>query len=926
MVQEQKNVAQSTEKTESLAVSHYNAKEKFLEASGGQDCSQLPLRDQFNEIFEILGKKGERSLSLVKTSNAIPKCYDYDNDLLYPLNPTEDKAKWGKDKNDNLIYHWGKPINMGFEKLKDYSEEGKNILFYPNYVPLEVGEPCGIGAAFVKESNVFFTESDGETIEAQWERSSELYLKLGLLPSYTIFSGKKSLHDFFVTDRFVDKETWMRIQKKLIIVRWSDASSADFSKEMRCAGFLRKSTGHFQTLEFKSDRVYSPEELEAILDSTGYFPNGMSKELFTNWRRAKTEEEGLEILATPLPEKKKHKQKTGKSQKSQQKKNNASNADELTLPQKDISVYLGHILSKEVESLIKEGSEEGTRNEKAGQIALEIADTIKELEALGQPYDNDPVDILINYHLNCNYEYDEAEKRSQEHWNNCRGNGNGLTETALGWLHIRIKNHIFSLMKTQKQDELIDDPYRIPKGTALDTFAAKKIFEDDNWIVKKGVFRLYQEKEGYWKVQHEGDVATQIMYYLALFYEQENEESPKNYKFGLSKNTWSVLDCASLRLNQRNFEFSQEHIAFKNGTLNIKDGTFTDHCKEHYAVRYLDYDYKEGCECPPHFWAFLISSYGENQIKMIQALILMYISPSFPYGKFGYLTGESGSGKGILLRLIQKLLGGMAKAQGKLSVFMIEEKVHSILHDASLIVIPDCGGFAKDLYAFYELVDNGPWTGRARFSNFSYSKQWDVRFLIASVSPLHTENAEGGLKRRAIHIPTKGAPAKSDIDLEDKIASEIPEIISWVLSMDLKEAKELLFNSDKWSDEAKAQQLEQEIASDSVLAFVDGCLKPDNNRLNVQSLYEYYTAFCKASGVKAKAFTKFKNTLKHSLKPCFEDSQVKYCPDTKKSTRYPQSLTGVKLQSIFPKNPLDNTPECRLGDMETGNLVKILKP
>ena len=341
----------------------------------------------------------------------------------------------------------------------------------------------------------------------------------------------------------------------------------------------------------------------------------------------------------------------------------------------------------------------------------------------------------------------------------------------------------------------VADPYCITEGYATDTFIAKQIFENGKWMVVNRVFYVYREAKGCWESENKSRVLKFICINLRFFY--SNKKTGKQYKYSSNNKLKGVFNCARKRLHQKNFEFSQEHIAFQNGTLNMRDKSFTPHCKEHYAERYLDCIYQEGCECPPNFLAFLNSSFGEDKVSLLQALILMYISPDVSYGKFGYLTNGSGERRDVFIRLIKKILGTRLAKALSFTDIKSDRNRHLYLKNTSLFVNAYFGGFRSRLQAscFCQLVDNTPMTGRALYNHDTYQKNWNVRFLLASEPPHEIKLGREEFFSRAIHIPTKGASLEIlDRDLEGNLESEIPQIVSWVLGMKTKEAEEILFN------------------------------------------------------------------------------------------------------------------------------------
>ncbi|MBW3587605.1 MAG: DNA primase, partial [Cyanobacteria bacterium 0813] len=437
------------------------------------------------------------------------------------------------------------------------------------------------------------------------------------------------------------------------------------------------------------------------------------------------------------------------------------------------------------------------------------------------------------------------------------------------------------------------DKYLVRKSTTFEAHCWKNLFGDD-WIVINDAF--YQWNGRYWQLQADADVNKLLADFTRDCY-QPGAEVDKNFKFGTSKYLDSAFKYCRKALHKK-FETSTVHLkSFANGTVDLKTGKLFPHDKQHYLLSCSPCDYVAGSDIPPEFKKFLLSAYGAEQIETIRILTSMYLDPTAPSGKFAYVIGDSGSGKGLLLRTWANLLGAESSvSSNSLSELTKPEGRHQLLTNKSFFYVPDTGGYLSELKAFYELVDNGPMSGRALFSSSGYQKKWDVRFAVASVEHIQTENSGDGWDRRCIPLQTKKRELTEDPDLCRKLAAELGEIAGWALSMDRAERDRVLMEPSI-NPAVIALKQEGAILGDSIRGFVDRCFRPGKNHYVGADLHSWYVAYCKAHNNTPQGYNKFVHHLKRVLANQYRASTVVREGET--TRRIPAGWYGLEVLPCF---------------------------
>lgn len=152
----------------------------------------------------------------------------------------------------------------------------------------------------------------------------------------------------------------------------------------------------------------------------------------------------------------------------------------------------------------------------------------------------------------------------------------------------------------------------------------------------------------------------------------------------------------------------------------------------------------------------------------------------------------------------------------------------------------------------------------------------------------------------------------------------IGEVVSWAMSMERSRVQEIL-----WQTTPQTQELRdaQAIASDSVVSFIDFCLAPDEQGVPISKaiLYRQYAAYCAATGLKPKGYTRFCAIMKASLGNRFETGRSSRIVDGSK-VNVPACFSGLKpIDRLFtPRNAgsmIENSEyDCNLKHLSDGGL------
>jgi len=389
------------------------------------------------------------------------------------------------------------------------------------------------------------------------------------------------------------------------------------------------------------------------------------------------------------------------------------------------------------------------------------------------------------------------------------------------------------------------------RGRTFDDFAVKNVFGGGSYKAINSAMYQYTGA-GWWQRQDEKRcehliaVCSEKVFKVRQVNKSEWEET---FPFSSESYINSAFKYALKRLYLEPTKKNRYFRAFKNGTVDMRTGKLLPHDPSRYLTSAIDSDYIPNRPCPEVFLNFIISAFGEDQLDAIRAYTSMLIDPTAPYGKFIHIIGPSGSGKGTLLRLWGEIFGLEDSHSGDFSELSNPESRHQYLTGKSLYTIPDTGGYITGIRPFYELVDNGKLSGRSLYSSCGYTKEWNCRFVAASVDHLQIENAGDGWDRRCLPLLSKGREGLEDPYLRDKLSAVKADIVSWALAMPRAERNALLLKRST-NKRIRLAKLDAATYGDPVRSFIDLCLRPTESASVIQNheLHSWFIAYCKAHG------------------------------------------------------------------------------
>lgn len=308
-------------------------------------------------------------------------------------------------------------------------------------------------------------------------------------------------------------------------------------------------------------------------------------------------------------------------------------------------------------------------------------------------------------------------------------------------------------------------------------------------------------------------------------------------------------------------QYPKYWIPFKNCMLDTKTGEVHEHKPEYYCINQIPWNFEPdkeytGIETEKFFKSAMSA---EDRKTILQFLGLCMTRCNFQ--KFIILKGSRGTGKSVVVRLFENVIG--TGNYSNISLQKLEEKFYSIQLMGKLVnLCADLNGNPLKTVNTIKLITGGDslsdsYKGRDIITFTPYAR---LLFSCNTV-PISLDEKSNALFERIILIEMDNRPEKPDRQLEDKLIDEIPYIIKQAL----KELKQLFGDNALYESERSKELVAELYAdSDSVQAFLqERMIRDISKSIKSTDLHELYKKYCEETEREPLSRTRFYANLKN---------------------------------------------------------------
>ena len=297
------------------------------------------------------------------------------------------------------------------------------------------------------------------------------------------------------------------------------------------------------------------------------------------------------------------------------------------------------------------------------------------------------------------------------------------------------------------------------------------------------------------------------------------------------------------------FTSSTDYLAFNNGKYHKLNCTFEACSEDDFYIDAFNYDFDPQSKDWSTIDGFL-SQLSSNDKDFKATLIAFCYKVLFQHKNweyFLYLYGEGATGKTTFILFLQSLATTYSETTLKQlnSSFGLENVWSKVL-----VVSPDESKCIEDMSILKTLTSQANTVSVNRKGKPIEDLPFTGSVVMASNEPVFIGNFDAGVERRALIVPCKNEIAAKDRDyyLKDKLKSQIPAFVQYLLSLDSETQRKAL-NNHALLPEVKALTQSFKDEADSVADFVSNKLElKAGNKIEAKVLYENYQLFCGSSG------------------------------------------------------------------------------
>jgi putative DNA primase/helicase len=314
---------------------------------------------------------------------------------------------------------------------------------------------------------------------------------------------------------------------------------------------------------------------------------------------------------------------------------------------------------------------------------------------------------------------------------------------------------------------------------------------------------------------------------------------------------------------------AMDFIPFKNGVLELATGKLLPHSPGYKFTWFLPREHNILATEYPTISKFLEEATNGN--KELEHLLICYCNAVLKgrsdLQKFLHLIGQGGTGKGTFTWLVINLIGEMNVHSTTLPDWCGNNFESANAYGKRLVVFPDEDKFGGKVGKFKSLT-GGDNIRCERKRKDAYSYTYKGMVLMASNYPVFKNESSSGLDRRKVMVPLNHKPKQRDINLKNKIESELDAFTNHLLAIPDEEVTKTLLGTKEVA-EVNLLSWTEKTETDSIAWWLDGHVifgseysyPIGSDKTDVNRLFGHYYTECKNAGKSPVSVTEFSSRL-----------------------------------------------------------------
>lgn len=364
---------------------------------------------------------------------------------------------------------------------------------------------------------------------------------------------------------------------------------------------------------------------------------------------------------------------------------------------------------------------------------------------------------------------------------------------------------------------------------------------------KFGKWYVYDPKTGAWRA----DTMERVPHWIREFVRHLNSEQREKWA---KASIVSAVDqycrrAPAMARSGDEFDADPWLLGTPSGVLDLRTSKMQPKSPDHYVSKRTSVS---PCASKPKIWLkFLKQATGDRKelIDYLQRLAGYCLTGETREEMLAFMYGLGGNGKGVFMNTLREVMGEYAR-QAPMQIFLASKNDRHPTDLASLA--------GARLVLASESPEGRSWdeerikslTGRdtisARFMNrdfFEFTPRF--KLLVASNHKPRIKTVDDAWRRRLHLIPFTCKPEQPDPELKDRLRSEYPSILQWMIDGAEWWAREGL-SQPAMITEATAEYFKEEDVFG--LWFAERCKRENTTRTERSQLYQSYETWCRGMG------------------------------------------------------------------------------
>jgi putative DNA primase/helicase len=293
-------------------------------------------------------------------------------------------------------------------------------------------------------------------------------------------------------------------------------------------------------------------------------------------------------------------------------------------------------------------------------------------------------------------------------------------------------------------------------------------------------------------------------------------------------------------------------IPLRNGLLRVDDGELLPLSPRFFCHYALPFEFKPDPPAPLAWLDFLRSIWPDDEqcVDSLQELMGLLLTQDTRHQKGAMLVGPKRAGKGAVLRTIVRLVGQQNCASPTLASLGMPFGLQALIGKSVALISDARLGRQADVAAVAEnllRITGEDLISVPRKFQEDYTARLGVRIVIACNEVPVFRDAASALPSRFIVLPfTRSFYGKEDLQLEERIAAELPGVFAWALA-GLRRLREHGRLTQPRAGK-RSMQLMEDLASPIGTFLRERCVVEPGGEVPIQKLYEQWRAWCKEHG------------------------------------------------------------------------------